>query len=180
MSAWVIDRTHSKIGFSVRHMMVTTVHGSFDEFDAKLQYDPKNPAAASVEATIKATSINTGTGDRDNHLRSADFFDADNFPAITFKSTKVDVKGDTARVTGDLTVRGVTRPVTLDVEFLGQQPNPFTGQPTLGFEARTKINREDFGLTWNQALETGGVLVGKEIKILLDIQAVPVAEPASV
>lgn len=181
MTEWKLDPAHTKVGFAVRHMMVTTVNGEFNAFDAKLNFNPDDLAAASVEATIQAASINTGTADRDNHLRSTDFFDAENFPVLTFKSTHVELTGeDTAKVTGDLTIRNVTRQVALDVEFLGQQPNPFTGQQTLGFEATAKINREDFGLTWNQALETGGVLVGKDIKIKLDVQAVPVGEAAAV
>ena len=181
MSEWKLDKTHSSISFAIRHMMVTTVHGRFTDFDATLNFDPDRPQKAHVQATIRTESIDTGVSDRDNHLRSADFFDAANNPVIKFESTNVDLKGDDeAKVTGNLTIGDVTRPITLEVSYLGQQNNPFTGIPTLGFEARAKLNREDFGLTWNQALETGGVLVGRDVKILLDLQAVPSQEPAGV
>ncbi|MBL1133987.1 MAG: polyisoprenoid-binding protein [Chloroflexi bacterium] len=176
MAKWNIDPAHTGINFSVRHMMVTTVRGSFQNFNGTIEFDPANPTAGSVEVTIDANSINTGASDRDNHLRSADFFDVANHPNITFKSTKVEVKGDnTGKIYGDLTIHGVTRPVVLDTEFLGENTNPW-GAKVIGFNATTKINREDFGLTWNVALETGGVLVGKEIKIELDVEAALVVE----
>jgi polyisoprenoid-binding protein YceI len=179
MAVWNFDKTHSSANFSVRHMMVTTVRGSFSDMDGVLNFDPANPAAASVEATIKAASINTGVADRDNHLRSADFFDVEKFPTLTFKSTSVKLNDNNSGVvTGDLTIKDVTRPVTLEVEYLGEQPSPF-GDRRVGFSATTKINREDFGLTWNVALETGGVLVSKDIKIELDLQAVLATETAS-
>jgi polyisoprenoid-binding protein YceI len=156
-------------------MMVTTVRGGFDNVSGTLVFDPKNPAASSVEATIAAASINTGVADRDNHLRSADFLDVETYPTITFKSTNVQLTSDTtANVTGDLTIRGVTRPVTLKVEFLGESFGFNTARA--GFEATTKINREDFGLTWNVALETGGVLVGKEITLNIDAETIQVPE----
>jgi polyisoprenoid-binding protein YceI len=181
VSTWNIDPAHSSVEFTVRHMMVTTVRGNFGDFSGKLDFDPERPEQASVEAVIQAASINTGTADRDAHLRSADFFEVEKFPTLTFKSTRVDAKDPMqAKVHGDLTMHGITRPVTLDVAFLGQQKNPFTGMPTVGFEASVTINREDFGLTWNQALEAGGVLVSKDVKISLDVQAVPEAETASV
>lgn len=171
MATWNLDPAHSRANFSARHMMVTTVRGGFDKLSGTLEFDPQNPQASSVNATIEAASINTGVGDRDNHLRSADFLDAENFPTITFKSTNVKVTGDTtADVTGDLTIRGVTRPVTLKVEFLGESSG--MGTERAGFEATTKINREDFGLTWNVALETGGVLVGKDINLNIDAQVI--------
>jgi polyisoprenoid-binding protein YceI len=126
--------------------------------------------------TIDTNSINTGANDRDNHLRSADFFDVANFPTITFKSTKIEVTGDeSAKIHGDLTIRGTTRPVVLEAEYLGENTNPW-GAKVVGFNGVTKINREDFGLTWNVALETGGVLVGKDIKIELDVEAALVVE----
>lgn len=171
---WTIDPQHSYAGFSVKHMMVTTVRGQFTDVDARLDYDPANPAAATVEATIQVASVNTGATDRDNHLRSADFFEVERFPVMTFKSKRVEMQGDdVARVVGDLTIRDVTREVTLDVTLQGQGTNPY-GIQVVGFEAETKINREDFGLTWNVALETGGILVGKDIKIALDVQFNPV------
>ena len=181
MTEWKLDHAHSTISFAIRHMMVTTVHGKFNNFDAKLKFDPERPGDATVKATIRTASIDTGVEDRDNHLRSADFFDVKTNPEITFESTDVKLKSENeAEVTGNLTIGEVTRPVTIRVSYLGQQVNPFTGTPTLGFEGHVKINREDFGLTWNQALETGGVLVGRDVKITLDLQAVPAEEAATV
>ncbi|MGB7340767.1 MAG: YceI family protein [Phototrophicaceae bacterium] len=176
MAQWNIDTTHSSADFTVRHMMVTNVRGSFSNIDGVINFDPANPAASSVDVTIDVNSINTGVNDRDNHLRSGDFFDIATYPNITFKSTNVEVTGDdSAKVTGDLTIRDVTKTVVLDVDFLGQGGSPF-GDTRAGFEATTKIDREAFGLTWNQALEAGGVLVGKDIKIVLDVQGVLVTE----
>jgi polyisoprenoid-binding protein YceI len=173
---WKIDPAHSNIDFSIKHMMISTVRGSFNDVDATLTFDPENPAASSVEATIQIASINTGAEDRNKHLLSADFFDAETFPTMTFKSTRVEMQGDNvAKVYGDLTIRDVTKEVALDVEFLGDGVTPF-GNRIAGFEATTKIAREDFGLTWNVALEQGGVLVGKEVKISLDVQFTPVTE----
>lgn len=178
MTQWQIDPAHSHAAFAVKHMMVSTVRGQFKDVAATLNFDPENPANASVEATIQVASVATGADDRDNHLRSADFFDVETFPAMTFKSTRVELDGDTvAKVYGDLTIRDVTREVALDVELLGTGTNPY-GTQVAGFEASTRINREDFGLTWNVALETGGILIGKDVKIELDVQfnPVPVAE----
>lgn len=172
MATWQLDTAHSSATFAVRHMMITTVRGSFNITDGKIVFDPANPAAASVEATLDVASVNTGVADRDNHLRSADFFDAANHPTITFKSTSVKPTGEnTAEIAGDLTIRGVTRPVVLKTEFLGQGKG-MDGKTRAGFVATTKINREDWGLTWNVMLEAGGVLVSKEVNIELDIQAV--------
>lgn len=179
MAQWNFDPTHSAAGFSARHMMITTVRGEFKNVQGTVNFDPANPAASSVEATIYTNEMtSTGLADRDNHLRSADFLDVENYPTITFKSTKVESTGEgTAKITGDLTIRGVTRPVTIDAEFLGQTVSPF-GDTRAGFFGSTSINREDFGLTWNMALETGGWLVGKEIKITLDVESVLVTEAA--
>jgi polyisoprenoid-binding protein YceI len=172
MALWKLDPAHSKSDFSVRHMMVTTVRGSLPVADGTINFDPANPAAASVEVILDAAAISTSIADRDNHLRSPDFLDVANHPHISFKSTKVEVTGEnTGKITGDLTIRGVSKPVVLEAEFLGQQKNPFTQAHTVGFTASTKINREDWGLTWNVALEAGGVLVGKEIKIEIDAEA---------
>ncbi len=177
MANWNIDPAHSNVGFVVKHMVVTKVRGKFTDVDAELNFDQDNPANSSVNATIQVASISTGAADRDNHLRSADFFEVENFPTMTFKSISVEVENDSvAKVHGDLTIRDVTKPVVLDVQFLGTGKNPW-GVEVAGFEASTKINREDFGLTWNQALETGGVLVGKDITIELDVQFNPVAVP---
>ncbi|MFQ3535986.1 MAG: YceI family protein [Aggregatilineales bacterium] len=172
MATWQVDTAHSSATFAVRHMMITTVRGTFNITSGRIVFDPANPAAAAVEATLDAASVNTGVTDRDNHLRSADFFDAVNHPAIIFKSTSVKPTGEnTAEITGDLTMRGTTRPVILKAEFLGQGKG-MDGKPRAGFVASTKINREDWGLTWNVLLEAGGVLVSKEVNIELDIQAV--------
>ncbi len=176
MATWNLDPTHSAAEFAVKHMMVTTVRGKFDSLTGSIVFDPANPAASSVNVEIDAASISTGTNDRDNHLRSADFLDAENFPKLTFKSTNIEVTGEnTGRITGDLTIREVTRPVVIDAEFLGNLKDPW-GNAKIAFSGETKINREDFGLVWNVALETGGVLVGKEIKIFLEAQAVAVQE----
>ena len=180
MPTWNFDPAHTSADFSARHMMVTTVRGKFEKISGTLIFDTANPEQASVEVTIDASSLNTGVTDRDNHLRSADFLDVANFPTITFKSTKVEKTGDNeGTITGDLTIRGVTRPVTIKAEYLGQEKNPW-GITVTGFTGTTKINREDFGLTWNVALETGGVLVGKDINIALDVEAQLVTETAAV
>lgn len=172
MAQWKFDSAHSSVTFAVRHMMVSTVRGQFQSVTGRIEFDPANPAASWVEASIDANSISTGVSDRDNHLRSADFFDVANYPAITFRSTRVDAASETtARVTGDLTIRGVTRPVVLNVEYLGQHKSLY-GDMRAGFSATTKINREDFGLTWNQVLEAGGVLVGRDISIELDVEGI--------
>lgn len=176
MAVWNLDPNHTLAEFSVRHMMVTTVKGRFEKVSGTVHFDPQNPAASSVEAVIEAASINTGVHDRDNHLRSADFFDVAKYPQITFKSTNIQITGDNeGKITGDLTIHGITRPVTLEVEYFGENVNPY-GHTVIGFSAATKINREDFDLTWNVALETGGVLVGKDIKISLDVEAIKIAE----
>jgi polyisoprenoid-binding protein YceI len=172
MATWKLDLAHTGIDFSVRHMMVTTVRGGFKKFDGTLEFDAAQPENTKVDVQIETASIETGTADRDNHLRSADFFDVEKFPYITFKSTKVEPKGgNEAVIVGDLTIRDVTREVRIEAEFLGEGKNPW-GMTVAGFTGTTKIDREDFGLTWNVALETGGVLVGKEIKISLDVEAV--------
>jgi polyisoprenoid-binding protein YceI len=176
MATWNFDPGHTSASFSARHMMVATVRGTFAPPTGTLEFDVKNPAAAHVTAELDATSLTSGVVDRDNHLRSADFLDAANFPKITFKSTSVEVTGDdTANVTGDLTIRGITRPVVLKTEFLGIVNSPF-GDTRAGFSASTKINREDWGLNWNVAIEAGGVLVGKDIKIELELEAILVPE----
>lgn len=176
MTTWTIDPAHTNAEFSIKHMMFATVRGNFSEVSGTVSYDPENVANSSVEATISTASINTGVEDRDAHLRSGDFFDVEKFPNITFKSTRVEPTGDNAaKVYGDLTIKDVTREVVLDAQFLGQGVNPW-GQNVAGFTAETKINREDWGLTWNQALEAGGWLVGKDVKITLNVEVSPVQE----
>ena len=177
--SWQIDLSHSHVNFSVRHMMISTVRGSFDTFSGTVEFDANDFAATSVDVTIDAASINTREEKRDEHLRSGDFLDVEAFPTLTFKSTGVEVTGEnTGRLIGDLTIHGVTRQVALDVNYHGQAKSPW-GTTSAGFSASTKISREEFGLTWNVALETGGWLVGKDIKIEIEIEIVEqVAEPA--
>jgi polyisoprenoid-binding protein YceI len=164
---FALDTAHTRVGFVAKHMMVTKVRGNFVEFDGKITI-AENPLESSVEVVIKAASINTSQPDRDGHLRSDDFLAAEKFPDITFRSTGVAVPdGDEFKLVGDLTIRDVTRTVELKVEFGGTGTNPW-GMEIFGFSAETEINREDFGLTWNQALETGGVLVGKKVKIEIE------------
>lgn len=172
-----IDQSHSEIQFSARHMMVSKVRGVFETWNGTIALDPAAPANTTVDITIDAASINTKDAQRDGHLRSPDFLNVEKFPSVTFKSTKVDVTGDnTAKLSGDLTIAGTTKPVVLDVEYQGNAKSPW-GTTNYGFSAHTKINREDWGLTWNAALETGGWLVGKEISIDIDLELIQVAEP---
>ncbi|MFJ1752939.1 YceI family protein [Kitasatospora sp. NPDC088134] len=169
---YTIDAAHSKIGFAVRHAMVTNVRGEFAEYDGKLHLDGSNPAASTAELTIKVASISTGQAQRDEHLRTGDFFDAAAHPEITFKSTSAEqVDEDTYRLHGDLTIKGTTRPVVLDLEFTGSATDLY-GANRVGFEGGTTVNRTDWGLTYNAALETGGVLIGEKVKLTLDISAV--------
>ena len=165
-----IDRSHSEVGFQVRHLL-SKVRGRFNEFDGTIEFDEGNPANSRVDVTIHAASIDTGEPDRDKHLRTADFFDVEQYPTLNFKSTSVAPRGEnTFDVLGDLTIHGVTRQVTLPASFLGAAQDPW-GNTKLVFEADLTLNRKDFGLTWNAALETGGFLVGDEVKVSLAIQA---------
>ena len=171
MSTWNIDPVHSTAEFTVRHMMISKVRGQFAGPTGTITFDAANPAAASVEASVDASTVDTQVADRNNHLKSADFFDVETYPTITFKSTAVESVNDThAKVSGDLTIKGVTKPVVLDAEFYGVQSNPQSDHA--GFYATTVIDREDFGLTWNMALEAGGVLVSKEVTLELSVQAI--------
>lgn len=174
-TTWTIDAAHSQVEFGVRHMMISTVKGYFPGISGTITLDEETPSASSVEVTLDAASIDTRNKDRDAHLRSGDFFDVESHPTLTFRSTSVERSGDDLTVVGDLTIRGVTRPVTLKAEELGRGIDPW-GNPRVGFQARTTISRKDFGLTWNQALEAGGVLVGDEIRISIEVQAVPAQE----
>lgn len=170
--AWQIDSSHSSVNFSARHMMLATVRGQFEKFSGTLDFDEANPAATSVDVTIDAGSVNTRDEKRDGHLKSPDFFDMEKFPTLSFKSNSVHVVDNNhAKLTGDLTIKGISKPVVMDVEYHGQAKAPW-GTTSAGFSASTKINREDWGLTWNAPLETGGVLVGKDIKIELELEAV--------
>jgi polyisoprenoid-binding protein YceI len=170
-TAWAIDATHTNVEFSVRHLMIATVKGRFADVHGTILIDESDPTQSEIDVTIGAASIDTRMPQRDEHLRSADFFDVETFPSLTFKSRKVVPNGDGLKVTGDLTIRGVTKQVVLDVTSHGQQADPWGGQRA-GFEAVGKIKRSDFGLTWNQALETGGVVVGDDVKISIDAELV--------
>jgi polyisoprenoid-binding protein YceI len=169
---YTIDPTHTRIGFVARHAMVTKVRGAFNEFTGTAHIDGADPEASSVELVIRADSIDTRNADRDGHLRSNDFLKMDEYPEITFRSTGVRARGDdTFDVTGDLTVKGVTRTVTVPFTFEGQATDPF-GNSRIGLEGSTTINRQDFGITWNAALETGGVLVSDKIVLEFEVSAI--------
>jgi polyisoprenoid-binding protein YceI len=175
MTTWNIDTSHSGVQFSIRHMVIAKVRGAFDRFSGTVELDDANPAASKVLVRIEAASINTREEKRDAHLRSADFFDVEKYPELIFESTKVEKVDDAQyRVAGLLTIHGVTKEVVLDAESLGAAKDPW-GNDRVAFAAQTTINRKDFGLAWNQALEAGGVLVGEKVEISLDIQAVKAA-----
>jgi len=166
-----IDKAHSEAVFQVRHLL-TKVRGRFTDFEGTVKLDQENPENSSVDVSIQATSIDTSQADRDVHLRSADFFDVEKFPTLTFKSTRVTPTGNqTFAVAGDLTIHGITKSVVLPTTFLGMAKDPW-GNERAGFEAEVTINRKDYGLNWNAALEAGGFLVGDEVKISLQVQAV--------
>jgi polyisoprenoid-binding protein YceI len=169
---WVIDPTHTVIGFTVRHAMVAKVRGRFNEFSGSFTLDGDNPSASRAEITIQTASFDTQNTERDTHVRSADFLDVENYPTMTFTSTKVDVTGpNTFTVTGDLTIRGTTKSVPVTFELLGTSKDPWGGT-RIGFEGEGEINRKEYNLTWNVALETGGVLVSENVKLTLDVEAV--------
>jgi polyisoprenoid-binding protein YceI len=168
---WTIDPAHSNVEFAVRHLMISTVRGRFADVQGTVTLDPVDLSTAAVDVTIGAASIDTRMSQRDDHLRSADFFDVAQHPTLTFKSRRAAVQGDQVTLTGDLTIRGVTREVVLAVTAEGEQADPWGGTRR-GFVATGKIKRSDFGLTWNQALEAGGVAVGDEVKITIDAQLV--------
>jgi polyisoprenoid-binding protein YceI len=169
---YAIDPSHSSVGFKVRHLAISSVPGKFGEFKGTFSFDPKNIEASKAEAQIVAGSVNTNEAKRDNHLKSEEFLDAGKFAAITFKSTKIEKVSDTEfKALGDLTLHGVTRPVTLNVSYGGSATDPW-GKERAAFLATTKINRKDFGLTWSKTLETGGLVVGDEVDITLEIEGV--------
>ena len=174
-----IDASHSEIQFSVRHMMVSKARGNFEKWSGTVALNAANPEQTVVDVTIDAGSINTRDAQRDGHLKSPDFLNVEAYPSLHFKSTRVEVTGkETARLHGDLTIRDVAKPVVVDVEYQGSAKSPW-GTTSYGFSGSTKINREDWGLNWNAALETGGWLVGKEIQIDIELELVEVAEPAA-
>ncbi len=178
-SAWDIDTVHSSVGFTVRHLVISKVRGRFARWSGSLVLDDARPENSRVEARIEAASIDTHEPQRDAHLRSSDFFDTDKHPAIEFRSSRIEQAGEQRyQVAGDLTIAGVTRPVRLEVEALGRAKDPWGGERA-GFSARTTIDRRDFGLIWNQALEAGGVVVGEKVEIGIEIEAVKRAEQSS-
>jgi len=165
---WKLDPTHAELSFSVRHLAISKVRGSFETFDVTV-VTSEDPAETTVEATIDIASVTTNQKDRDAHLRTGDFFKADEFPTATFHSTRVAIDGDDFVIDGDLTLRGVTKPITLTGEFGGVAKDPY-GQTKAGATATTKINRHDFGVSWNAALETGGVMLGDEVTLTAELQ----------
>ena len=170
--AWQIDSAHSRVQFSVRHMMISTVRGRFNAFSGTVEFDEDNPTSSSVDVVIDVASIDTREQQRDDHLRSPDFFDAANFPDMTFKSKRIEQTGEkSGRMIGDLTIKDITKEVTLDVEYAGQAKSPW-GTTSAGFAASGSIDRKDFGLNWNQVLETGGILVGDAIKIDIEVELI--------
>jgi polyisoprenoid-binding protein YceI len=174
-SKWNIDGAHSGINFSIRHMVISKVRGRFAKFAGALELDDADLTRSTLAVTIDASSLDTGTAQRDDHLRSADFFDVERFPELRYRSTRVEKLGDDHyRVIGELTIKDVTREVPLDVELGGRAKDPW-GNSRAGFLAKASIDRKDFGLRWNQVLEAGGVLVGDKVEIELDIQAVQAA-----
>jgi polyisoprenoid-binding protein YceI len=178
MSTWTLDASHSNIEFAVRHLMISTVRGRFAKLAGSVELDERNPANSRVEVTIDAASIDTREDQRDTHLRSADFFEVEKFPALTFKATGITGNiRDTFRLSGNLTIKGITRPITLEVTSEGHGNDPW-GNARAGYSARAKLKRSDFGLTWNQLIEAGGVAVGDEISIGIDVELVRQAELA--
>ena len=170
-TTWTIDPSHSTVEFVAKHMMITTVKGRFAELEGTIVADEENLSDSSVEVTMQAASLDTRSEQRDGHLRSADFLDVENYPTVTFRSTRVEGTKEEFELTGDLTIRGVTRPITLDVTFEGEGKDPWGGTRA-SFSAKGKFDRRDFGLTWNVALETGGILVSNEVKINIEAQVV--------
>ena len=169
---YAIDPAHSAVHFSVRHMMLSNVRGEFTKLSGTVRYDPENPASSYIDATIDAASINTRNDDRDPHLKSADFLEVEKFPTLTFHSKQIQPHAGGAKAIGELTIHGVTREITLDIEGPTQEIKDPWGKQRVGASATAKLSRKDFGLVWNAALETGGVMVGDEVKITIDIEAV--------
>jgi polyisoprenoid-binding protein YceI len=170
-TTWTIDPSHSTVEFVAKHMMITTVKGRFAELEGTIVADEANIGDSTVEVTMQAASLDTRSEQRDAHLRSPDFLDVETYPTVTFRSTRIEGTKDEFELTGDLTIRGVTRPITLDVTFVGEGKDPWGGTRA-SFSARGKFDRRDFGLTWNVALETGGILVSNEVKINIEAQVV--------
>ncbi len=175
---YAIDASHSRIGFVARHAMVTKVRGSFNEFEGSGYFDADQPANSRLELVIKTASIDTRNADRDGHLRGNDFFDMDEYPTITFRSTSVEQTGHAEyRVTGDLTIKGITKPVSVDFDYTGAVVDPW-GNQRIGLEGNTTINRKDWGVSWNAALEAGGVLVSEKVTLEFEVSAVRTGDNA--
>jgi polyisoprenoid-binding protein YceI len=178
--SWQIDPAHSSINFTARHMMIAKVHGRFEKFSGTVNFDENNPANTTVDVTIDAASLSTKEAQRDGHLHSGDFFDVETYPTLTFKSTRIElIDEDTAKLVGDLTIKDITKEVVLNVEYLGQAQSPW-GTINAGFTGATTINRKDWDLNWNVALETGGFLVGDKIQINIELELVKQPQPESV
>ena len=176
--AWNIDKVHSQVGFSVKHLMISNVHGEFKDYEAKLDINDSDLTHSYIDATVKTASVDTRDAQRDAHLRSADFFDSEKYPDMTFVSTLIEKKShDRYHVTGNLTIRDVTKPVTFDVTEEGRGKDPWGGQ-RMGFSGQMSINRKDFGLVWNVALESGGWLVHEQVKVTINLEMVLVPETA--
>lgn len=172
MAKWVIDPDHSMARFSIRHFMIANVEGLFSGMTGLVQFDAPDLGRLSAEVDIDVKSLTTGHLERDEHLLSADYFDAEKYPKILFKSTKVEPTGNNrGKVTGDLTIRGIKRPVTLEFEFFGPVKSPFSGKSCVGFSAIGKVSREEYGMTWNEVMEGGGVVIGKDVQIQIEMEA---------
>lgn len=171
MATWTIDTAHSEIGFKVKHLVISTVSGKFNSFDGSVESDKEDFSDAKISFSADIDSIHTGNDQRDGHLKSADFFDAANHPKLSFTSTSFEKSGDDYKLLGNLTLKGVTRPVTLNVEFGGVQQSMY-GQTVAGFEITGKINRQDYGLTWSAVTEAGGVVVSDEVKLVINVEVV--------
>ena len=177
MSKWIIDSDHSGAAFSVLHMMIANVRGQFCKVGGTVYFDPQNVADSSIELSIDASSIFTGIQKRDDHLKSADFFEVDKYPVISFTSTRIlSVNGNKAQVSGDLTIHGITRQITVSVEFSGPVDDPFGDGSSMGFAVAAVINREDYGIMWNQPMANNGIMVSREVQLLIDLEADLVAE----
>jgi polyisoprenoid-binding protein YceI len=177
-ATYKIDPAHSSAQFSIRHLMISNVRGGFSKVDGTVEYDPDDPTGATIEAAIDASTIKTLDDQRDAHLKSADFLDVEKYPSISFKSSKITLDGGEAMVTGDLTIHGVTRPVTLKVEGPSPEGKDPWGNVRIGASATTKIKRSEFGLTWNAALETGGIMISDDLKIEIDVELIKAAAAA--